>query len=357
MASSFLGKARSLLALNRGAILLVVSLLFTWSVAHIFPKYQDTIRDTIADRLARTREKIPAVKIDFHPETDPRTAYNSSKLAVLIEARPIPHLVPQLLHMMTVVPPDWRFLFIGSNRSVIHIGRSFGAKFQQATGKLDLMVAPKPWTIDSKEDVFRMLTDVRFYDELLPGVEWMLKFESDSIMCANSVDSLNDWLDYHWAGAPRTENDQFAGNGGLSLRRISAVRQVLAFQQRTNNSDPEDEWFGKRIAILPGLKVATGEQEEHFSVEEVWHEQPMGYHVRDTGGGALAENVWKNPDQRKRIYDYCPEVAIIMPMKLERERCEGDDREGHLLDPPPPEKRRENDDYVPAFRSEMEYLS
>lgn len=174
-----------------------------WSVASLLPKYQGAIRDTISDQLARTREKIPAVKIDFHPEMDPRTAYNSSKLAVLIEARPIPHLVPQILHMMTVVPPDWRFLFIGSNKSVISVGKSFGARFQQATGKLDLMVAPKPWSIDSKEDVFRMLTDNRFYDELLPGVEWMLKYESDSIMCGNSEDSLNGWLDYHWAGAPR----------------------------------------------------------------------------------------------------------------------------------------------------------
>jgi len=34
-------------------------------------------------------------------------------------------------------------------------------------------------------------------------VEWLMKFESDSILCANSDDSLNDWLDYSWAGAPR----------------------------------------------------------------------------------------------------------------------------------------------------------
>lgn len=83
----------------------------------------------------------------------------------------------------------------------------------------------------------------------------------------------------------------------------------------------------------------------------------MGYHVRDMGGGALPENVWKDPDQRKKILDYCPEVAIIMPMKLERERCEGDDREGHLPEKTEPEKRDGMPtSYVPAFRSEMEYL-
>jgi hypothetical protein len=105
--------------------------------------------------------------------------------------------------MIQVVPPDWRFLFIGSNESVLQVGRSFATKYQQASGKLDLMIAPPPFKVDSKEDVWQMLTSLNFYDELLPGVEWMLKFESDSIMCSNSGESLNDWLGYDWAGAPR----------------------------------------------------------------------------------------------------------------------------------------------------------
>ena len=105
--------------------------------------------------------------------------------------------------MISVVPHDWRFLYIGSNGSVASVGRSFAIKYQQAAGKLDLMIAPKPWDISDKEQVWRMLTDTRFYDELLPGVEWLLKFESDSALCSNSNESLNDWLDWDWAAAPR----------------------------------------------------------------------------------------------------------------------------------------------------------
>ena len=105
--------------------------------------------------------------------------------------------------MITVAPPDWRFVFIGSNKSVISVSRSFATQFQEANGKLDLMVLPSPWSIESKEHVWRLLTDVRFYDEYLPGVEWLLKFEADAILCSRSDDSLNDWLDYDWAGASR----------------------------------------------------------------------------------------------------------------------------------------------------------
>jgi hypothetical protein len=129
----------------------------------------------------------------------------------------------------------------------------------------------------------------------------------------------------------RTEEDRFAGNGGLSLRRISSVRKILAFQSRYNDTEPEDEWFGKRITVLPGAKVATGAQENHFSVEAVWHEKPMGYHVKD-GGEDLAEDVWKDPEKRRKNFEYCPELAMIMPMKLERERCDGDNREGEIVD-------------------------
>lgn len=94
-------------------------------------------------------------------------------------------------------------MFIGSNKSVISVSRSFAAQYHEANGKLDLVVLPKPYSIESKEHVFRLLTDIKFYNQFLPDVEWLLKFESDAIMCANSDDSLNDWLHYDWAGAPR----------------------------------------------------------------------------------------------------------------------------------------------------------
>lgn len=165
--------------------------------------YKQPLKDLAKSQYNDAIEHLPALKVDWHPKYDPKAQFNASKVAVLIEGRPIPHLVPQLLHMIAVVPPDWRFVFIGTNKSVISVSRSFATQFQEANGKLDLLVLPKPWKIDSKEDVYRLLTDIRFYDEFLPNVEWMLKFESDSIMCARSGDSLNDWLHYSWAGAPR----------------------------------------------------------------------------------------------------------------------------------------------------------
>jgi hypothetical protein len=176
-----------------------------WWFASILPHYKPMIQAEFKSRLEEARQKIPSIKVDWHQavDDDPRSAYNTSKLALIIEPRPLPHLVPQLLHMISVVPPDWRFLFIGSEKSLVSVGRAYATKHQQVIGKLDLMMLPEPWEIDEKEKIHRLLTDVRFYDEFLPGVEWLLKYEADSILCANSGSSLNDWLHWSWAGAPR----------------------------------------------------------------------------------------------------------------------------------------------------------
>lgn len=107
------------------------------------------------------------------------------------------------------------------------------------------------------------------------------------------------------------------------------MRKILDFQSRINETAPEDEWYGKRITLLPGARVASGEREDHFSVEDRYHDNPMGYHVRN-GGETLPDDVWKDPAKRKKIFEYCPELVMIMPMKLERERCPGDNKMGQI---------------------------
>lgn len=107
---------------------------------------------------------------------------------------------------------------------------------------------------------------------------------------------------------------------------MSAIRRILSFQARYNDSEPEDEWFGKRLWVLPGEKVAAGTSGV-LAVEDVYVEKPMGYHIRD-GGSNLNDDVWRDHKQRKKIFDYCPELSLIMNMKLERERCDGDDHDG-----------------------------
>ncbi|TWU77326.1 hypothetical protein ED733_005222 [Metarhizium rileyi] len=226
---------------------------------------------------------------------------NVSKVALMIEPRPLPHLAPLILHMMAVVPPDWRFLFIGSPKSVYSLGKSKAIEHRRKYGKLELVRLPETWKLEASEDVSRLLTDVRFYDEFLPDAEWVFRFEQDGILCANSAVGLDEWLSWSWV----------------------VVRRILSFQRRRNNSEREDIWFGHRIAALPGEKV-TSDFYSTISTGHVHPHKPMGYHVPERSiqlGNGASRN--KN---LKQILQYCPELSMILDVGLDEESIAvGDD--------------------------------
>lgn len=126
--------------------------------------------------------------------------------------------------------------------------------------------------------------------------------------------------------ATRTENGKLGGSGGLSLRRVSKIKQVLSFQSREDASDPEDKWFVGRIGTLPNATMPTPDMERKFTVQGVWHETPMGYHVGYNGQFLRSEDVWIMDDRRKKIFEYCPEVKMILEMKANREKCTDQER-------------------------------
>ena len=54
----------------------------------------------------------------------------------------------------------------------------------------------------------------------------------------------------------RNLEDRFGGNGGLSLRRVSKVLEVLQFQTRLDNTFSEDQWMASRVGLIPGANMA-----------------------------------------------------------------------------------------------------
>lgn len=280
-----------------------------------------------------------------------RSPYNESKVALLIENRPLPLLAPLMLHFMSVVPPDWRFRFMGSVRSVAHINQSVAIRERVASGKLDLTYIPSNMTTNSGEEISRFLTNLWLYEVLLQPAEWLLVFQTDSILCANSRHSLNDFLEYDWVGAPWNPNGRFGGNGGLSLRRVSTMIDILREQERVDGSEPEDVWLTERLGHRPSAKMANGTTSLLFSGEmnagnresvkhgpelagkfnstleaakagefvegiDDWREgqyEPMGYHT-GSSGNMLHGGIWGTPEMRKHVWKYCPEVKMTLKM-------------------------------------------
>ncbi|RDW65056.1 hypothetical protein BP6252_10707 [Coleophoma cylindrospora] len=288
-------------------------------------------------------------KITLHYEDERKSHFNASKVAFLVENRPNPILAPLILHFMSVVPPDWRFHFMGSLDSVALVNDSLAIQHQVQIGKLDLTYIPSNMSTENQEMISRFLTNLWLYETLLHPAEWLLVFQTDSMLCANSRQSLNSWLEYDWVGAPWHPTSRFGGNGGLSLRRVSAIIDVLKNQERELNGLPEDVWLTDRLGHRPNAKLANGTASITFSGENIpgqgeivksagsakagathfgdvagelvkgvddWRAgfyEPMGYH---TGGSGryLSHPIWGTPQLRKHIWEYCPEVKMTLAM-------------------------------------------
>jgi hypothetical protein len=330
------------------------NLIFQWNLGNIPALYSNRPNSTFTFLLFRpsiptvpTLPRLPSLSLEYG--TTVEAPYNVSKVALLIENRVNPILAPLMLHFMSVVPPDWRFRFMGSLESVEYLNSSRAIRNHVASGKLDLTYIPANMTTGSQEEISRFLTTLWLYDTVLQPAEWLLVFQTDSMLCANSRQSLNNWLDYDWVGAPWSPNARFGGNGGLSLRRVSKIIQVLQNQKRPDNAEPEDVWLTDRLGHIPGAKLANGTTSLTFSGEmyggegekvstgpkkgksgnvdgtkagelikgiDDWREgfyEPMGYHTGGSGE-TLHGGIWGTPEMRKHIWGYCPEVKMMLKM-------------------------------------------
>ncbi|KAM0436715.1 hypothetical protein ACHAPT_002426 [Fusarium lateritium] len=296
---------------------------------------------------------ITLIKLMSHTTTSriylpsPTPRFNTSKLALLVETRPLPMLAPLMLHFISVVPPDWSFRFMGSEDSVAAINASFAIRQRVAEGKLTLAPVPANMSVQGQEMVSRFFTSLWLYEEVLRPAEWLLVFQTDSIICANSKYDLDDYLEYDWVGAPWNPNSTWGGNGGLSIRRVSRLIQLLQNQERPHNAEPEDVWLTQRLAQNPEARLANGTVSLTFSGElhsglpervnemrgnetfegtryirgvDDWRDgfyEPMGYH---TGGGGvwLHAPIWGTPELRQHIWSYCPEVKMTLDMDVAR---------------------------------------
>lgn len=159
---------------------------------------------------------LPSVQFDVHPSQTLSSRYPANKTALYIEPREgTAFLVPLLLHMIMVVPPDWRFVFFGSSATVNQVRASYTAAMYEALGKLHVRNLEEDWgtgwarkgweekeKLDIEELTSRLLTNKTFYEKELGSTEWLLTYHSDAILCANSNVSLDDWLGWDWVGAP-----------------------------------------------------------------------------------------------------------------------------------------------------------
>src|SRR5207244_4220455 len=78
----------------------------------------------------------------------------------------------------------------------------------------------------SWDSVSEFLTEKWMWENLAPA-EHILIFQGDSIICANSVRSVEDFFEWDLIGAPIVPEYGVGYNGGLSLRKRTTMLRVL----------------------------------------------------------------------------------------------------------------------------------
>jgi hypothetical protein len=117
-----------------------------------------------------------------------------------------------------------------------------------------------------------------------------LIFQTDSLLLRSGID---DFLEYDYVGAPwrKPKENQWVGNGGLSLRTVSKMIEIC--ENNTVTEDIlEDIYFMK---YMKGIGVADIETAMRFSMEDVFSPNPLGVHnpIRHIGPEQLKKVLYK----------------------------------------------------------------
>lgn len=238
--------------------------------------------------------------------------YEQSKIATIIETRNLPHLGPLILQFITVLPPDWPVLAWCSPENIEVLRQIPAIARNVEIGRLELRLFPLQFDIHDQEYLSRFLTKPWLWETL--EREWILFFQSDSMLCSKSPQKIDDWLGFDWVGAPWQDSPNArGGNGGLSLRKRSSMIKLTSNPDiaREDYGDPEDVWFSRRLAELPGVKWPT-EHQAKFSVENIfgsmseWSWRPLGVH-----SGGSPPPTWRDEEVMNRLMDWCPELRLF----------------------------------------------
>jgi hypothetical protein len=195
----------------------------------------------------------------------------SSKACVLIEPRPHRFLVPVIRNFMTLLAPE------GWGLVVVH-GTANEAFLEAELGSSETILRMNIG-VDTlrREDYNRLLTSTFFWTSLQAlGVEHALLFQTDALLRHSR--GLDAFLNYDYVGAPWNTTEQIqGGNGGLSLRRVSAIIHCIEVAGPCHPTLNEDLYFSNAckqgILTTPSLELAM-----RFSCESVLSEDPCGLH-------------------------------------------------------------------------------
>ncbi|KAH6677560.1 hypothetical protein B0J14DRAFT_433029, partial [Halenospora varia] len=208
--------------------------------------------------------------------------------AAIVENRPLTNLIPVVLHFSSVLGPEWpiHIFTTAANMGIFNHSGPFKRALDE--GRFHLRELPAEEALATHASVSGFFTKPWFWEKMAPA-EHILLFQADSIICSNSPQKVEDFLEYDFVGAPIDEARHLGVgyNGGLSLRnrkKCLEITQTHNWQEERHgdhdhgNVDYEDQWFSKKMREMNNTRLPKQEVAKKFAVETIWYDKPLGYH-------------------------------------------------------------------------------
>lgn len=142
--------------------------------------------------------------------------------------------------------------------------------------------------IKTEYDYNALMTSLEFWENL--PYDKVLIFQHDSRLLRFGIEFFYEW-DY--VGAPWTFQNH-GGNGGLSLRSVSAMIEVIKTVPYVRSYQNEDVYFSNILKEMKHLKLAPRHICEMFSCEAIFATGTLGTHAIDK---------YLTPEQCEIIYN------------------------------------------------------
>lgn len=168
----------------------------------------------------------------------------ATKAAVIIETRRSGQVIPLILHFAAVLGPDWPIVIYTSPENFGSFSTAHSLLRLQKAGRIVVRALAEGVYFPNWDSVSGFLTSKWMWEDLAPA-EHILIFQSDSVLCANSVRSVEDFFEWDLIGAPILPNFGIGYNGGLSLRKRSSILRILDEWdwKEATGMRAEDQWF------------------------------------------------------------------------------------------------------------------
>jgi hypothetical protein len=134
----------------------------------------------------------------------------------------------------------------------------------------------------TKEEYSAYMMSTEFLHKV--PTETFLIFQTDSMICADQKNTIEQFLKYDYVGAPWKEipkeyerRGTLVGNGGLSLRRKKKMLEILEKCPVSPSNVPEDVFFALPCPAVRIYKPSASIAKE-FSIEMVYSDKSWGIH-------------------------------------------------------------------------------